>query len=67
MQNVHIKTANRDTINDTNPLRYYIYKTITGELETTDEGTSDTNSAMPTGEGTSRETKPSSNTVNEGL
>jgi len=67
MQNIHIKTANQDTVNDTNPLRYYIYKTITGEPETTDEGNSDTNSATPTREETSREPKPSSDTVNEGL
>jgi S-layer protein (TIGR01567 family) len=67
MQNIHIKTANQETINDTNPLRYYIYKMIAEEPETTDEGTSGTNSALPTEEGTSGETKPSSNTVNEGV
>ena len=67
MKNIHIKTANQDTVNDTNPLRYYIYKTITREPETTDEGNSDTNSATPTREETSREPKPSSDTVNEGL
>jgi S-layer protein (TIGR01567 family) len=67
MQSIRIKTANQDLIDDTNPLRYYIYKMITGEPETTDEGISDTNSVIPEGEETSREPKPSSETVNEGL
>jgi S-layer protein (TIGR01567 family) len=67
MQNIHIKTANQDTIDDANPLRYYIYKTITVEPETPDGGTSDTNSAMPRSDVSSREQKPSSAIVNEGL
>ena len=67
MQNIHIKTANQDTINDTNPLRYYIYEMISEEPETADGGTSDTNSAMPTGEETSRTQKLYPETVNEGL
>jgi S-layer protein (TIGR01567 family) len=67
MQNIHIKTANQETINDTNPLRYYVYKMIAEEPETTDEGIPGTNSAMPTVEGTSREPKPSPGTVNESV
>jgi S-layer protein (TIGR01567 family) len=67
IQNIHIKTANQDTINDTNPLRYYIYKMISGEPETADGGTSEMNTAMPTGEETSGEQKLYQETVNEGL
>jgi S-layer protein (TIGR01567 family) len=67
MQNIHIKTANQDTIDDANPLRYYIYKDVAGETETAEEETSVTAPAMPKSDETSREQKPSSATVNEGL
>jgi S-layer protein (TIGR01567 family) len=67
MQNIHIKTANQDTIDGDNPLRFYIYKLVTVEPKTTDEGTSATNSTTPKKEETYVEQKPSKATINEGF
>ncbi len=53
MQNIHIKTANQDVIDDANPLRYYIYKTVTVEPEIADGGTSGTVSVTPESESNS--------------
>jgi S-layer protein (TIGR01567 family) len=69
MQKIHIKTANQDTIDDSNPLRYCIYKDVAGETETAEEETSGTSltPAMPKSDETSKEQKPSTATINEGL
>lgn len=67
MQNIHIKTANQDIIDEANPLRYYIYKTATVEPEFSDGGTSGTGIVSPGSEPTSGEQKPSPATVNEGI
>ena len=66
MQNIHIRTANQDKIDADNPLRFYIYKLVTAEPKTTDEGTSATNSTIPKKE-TIGVQKPSTATINEGF
>lgn len=67
MQNIHIKTANQDVIDDANPLRYYIYKAIAVEPEFAEGGTSGTGSVTPESESNSGEQRPSPATVNEGI
>ena len=67
MQNIHIRTANQDKIDADNPLRFYIYKLVTAEPKTTDEGTSATNSTIPKKEETIGVQKPSTATINEGF
>jgi S-layer protein (TIGR01567 family) len=66
MQNIHIRTANQDRIDADNPLRFYIYKLVTAEPKTTEEGTSATNSTIPKKE-TIGVQKPSTATINEGF
>jgi S-layer protein (TIGR01567 family) len=67
MQNIHIRTANQDRIDADNPLRFYIYKLVTAEPKTTNEGTSATNSTIPKKEETIGVQKPSTATINEGF
>lgn len=67
MGNIHIKTANQNTISDSNPLRYYIYKMAAVEPETVDGGANSTDSLVPSSGKTSSEQKSSPATVNEGL
>jgi hypothetical protein len=67
MQNIHIKTANQDAIEADNPLRFYIYKLVTVEPKTTDEGTFATDSTIPKKEETYGVQKPSKATINEGF
>lgn len=54
MQNIHIKTADQDPIDATNPLRYYIYKAATIEAANT---TASATSAAPASASTTNITK----------
>jgi S-layer protein (TIGR01567 family) len=68
MRNIHIKTADQGTVDDANPLRYYICKMITVEPEASDgETAAATNSIVSSNGEESGKPKPPSVTINEGL
>lgn len=67
MQNIHIRIADQDTIDEANPLRYYIYTPVTMKPEATGEMASTTVSATPENENTSANQKPPIKAINEGI
>ena len=64
MQNIHIKTANQEDANETNPLRYYIYTDISGNKENM---SAEVSSAGRANYEASADQEPSSKSVREGL
>jgi S-layer protein (TIGR01567 family) len=52
MQNIYLRTADQDVIDEANPLRYYIYTLVTIEPETINETASATGSTVPENETT---------------
>jgi len=64
MQNIHIKTANQEDANETNPLRYYIYKDISCNKENM---SAEVSSADGTNDKASADQEPLSKSAREGL
>lgn len=67
MQNISLRTADQDIIDEANPLRYYIYIPVTVESGAAQETASSSGPAIPENKENAINQKPESRTVNEGI
>lgn len=67
MQNISLRTADQDVIDEASPLRYYIYTPVIIGPEATEEAASTAGSTALENDETAINQKPARGTVNEGI